>query len=185
MPMIDNQVSFVGLGAAAASLVGAAGALVQVGDVIDLLGVGVGVAPPSIIGNRASGFYGVDPGVGRTKPRCAIYIGTSLATGNSATAEFALQYAPDTGSSGGYLPGTWEDGATGGAKAVAEYAAGVLAQLDLPPAPPSTQTPRFVRLVMRVPASTNLSAGTVIFAGLVMGLDEQAQRQAPNNYTAL
>lgn len=181
--MKDNQVAFVGLGAAPVSLVGAAGAAIQIGQIIDLLGQGVGQAPAGIIGNRASGFYGVDPGAGRTKPDIEIDIGAAAQTGSAATAEFALQYAPDTGAAGGYNPGAWEDGATTGYKGVGELTAGQQLRMDLPPTPPGTATPRFVRLIARLAAGTDFTAGTVAFAGLVMGRTDQAQRQAPSNYT--
>lgn len=178
--MTDPLLSFVPVGAAPVSLVGAAGATVQIGAIIDLLGQGVGTAPQNIIGNRS--LYGVDPGPGRMKPEIEVVIGTALATGNAATAEFALQYAPDGGAAANYQPGAWEAGNTTGAKAVAEYAASVVVRLDLPPAPPSTLTPRYMRLVLLVPSGTNLSAGTVTFAGLVPARDDYANRNMAANY---
>lgn len=179
--MFDAQTAFV-VPNSAFSLIGAAGATVQIGNVIDLLGQGVGTAPANIIGNRS--YYGVDPGIGLMKNEVEIDIAAALATGNAATAEFAIQYAPDTGAAGGYLPGTWESANTTGAKAVSEYPAGTQVRMDLPPAPPDQQLPppRFVRAVLIVPAATNLSGGTVQFAGIVPARTDFVQKNAPNNY---
>lgn len=180
---IDQQLTFVGLGAAAVSLVGAAGAAIQIGSTLDLLGVGVGVAPPGVIGNPFNGFYGVDPGPGMLKPTFSGRIGTALATSNAATAEYVLQVAPDTGAAGGYQPGTWEDWVTTGTRAVSDFAANGKVRMDLGPAPNNTPAPRFVRLLQRVPAATNLSAGTMTFAGFVMADDDLGNAQnAPQNY---
>jgi len=181
--MTDALVCFVQPGGLQ-SLIGAAGAVIQVGSVIDMLGQGVNTAPANIIGNAFNGFYGVDPGVGRMKPEIQINIGVAFATANAATGEFALQYAPDTGAAGGYAPGTWEDGATSGFKAVGLYPALTVVRMDLPPAPPATPNPRYVRLIFRPLAATNLSAGTVTFAGLVMARDDLVNRFSPNNFVA-
>lgn len=166
------------------SLVGAAGAAVQVGVIYDLLGAGVGVAPPNIIGNRPTGFYGVDPGIGKPKPEIEIDIVTALGTANAATVEFQIEYAPDTGSAGGYQPGTWEVASTAGVKAVGEYPANTQVRMDLPPAPPDQQVgpPRFIRLIMQPAAGTNLNAGAVSFAGIVYARTDLVNKNAPNNY---
>lgn len=180
---VDQQLTFVGLGAAAVSLVGAAGAAVVIGNPLDLLGLGVGVAPQGVIGNPFNGFYGVDPGPGMLKPTFSGRIGTALATGNAATAEFVLQVAPDTGAAGNYQPGTWEDWVTTGARAVGDFAANSKVRMDLGPAPNNTPVPRFIRLLLRVPAATNLNAGTMTFAGLVMADDDLGNvQQAPVGY---
>jgi hypothetical protein len=173
--MFDAQTCWVTPNSAF-SLVGAAGAVVQLGNVIDLLGSGEGTQP-NFIGNRS--VYGVDPGIG-FKPMAEIDLLAGLATGTAATAEFAIEYAPDNGS---FYPGAWEIGSTTGAKAVAEYPAGTQIRMDLPPAPPSTPTPRFVRAVLIVPAAEDLTAGTVAFAGIVMSRTDLVNKQAPNNFT--
>jgi hypothetical protein len=179
--MVDALLNFVQPGAAAVSVVGAAGAIVQIGATIDLLGPGVGVAPPGIIGNTS--LWGHDPGPGRVKPEIRINIGTAFATGNAAQGEFAIQYAPDTGAAGGYQPGTWEDAETTGFKPVTELSANQTIRMDLPPAPPNTLMPRFMRLIMRPTSATNMSAGTVTFAGPTMGPDDHVvMRQQVNNY---
>src|SRR5579863_8182505 len=100
---LDALLNFVQPNAMPVSLVGAAGASISIGGVIDLLGSGVGTAPQGIIGNTT--LWGDDPGIGRVKPDIQITIGTAVATGNGATTAFALQYAADTGAAGGYQPG--------------------------------------------------------------------------------
>ena len=58
--LIDSLVSFLTPGFPL-SVVGAAGVAIP-SNVIDLLGLGVGTTPPSIIGNRT--LFGMDPGIG-------------------------------------------------------------------------------------------------------------------------
>lgn len=182
--MYDARVCFV-LPGGAQSLVGGAGAEVQIGVTLDLLGVGVGQAPPSIIGNAFGGFYGVDPGIGKAKTEIEITFSTAMATGNAATAEFVVQYAPDTGAAGGYAAGTWEDAETTGAHTATEWGTANAVRMDVPPAPPSTPNPRYVRLILRVPAATNMNAGVVNFAGLVYARTDLVNRFAPNNYVTV
>lgn len=179
----DALTNFVQPGAVPVTAVGPAGAIVQIGQTLDLLGPGVGVAPPGVIGNTT--LWGHDPGIGRVKPEIQITVGTAFATGNAATGEFVIQYAPDTGAAGGYQPGTWEDAETTGFKAVGVFSANQVVRMDLPPTPPSTPTPRFTRLIMRPAPATNFSAGTVSFAGLTMVRDDQANKQAPSNYVVV
>lgn len=180
---IDQQLTFVGIGAAPVSLVGAAGALIQIGGTIDMLGQGVGVAPQGVIGNPFNGFYGVDPGPGMLKPTLAGRIGTALATGNAATVEFVLQVASDTGAAGGFQPGTWEDWVTAGVQAVGAYPVNSKIRMDFTPLPNSTPAARYMRFIMRPLTATNLSAGTCTFAGLVMADDDlQNVQNGPVNY---
>lgn len=164
--------------AGSATAVGAAGAAVQIGDIIDMLGVGSGNAPPGIIGNAT--LWGHDPGIGR-KPVLQISIGTSFATGNAATGAFALQYAADAGSPT-YAPDTWYTSSQTNAHAVAALTAGTMLTMDVTPAPPEVTNPRFVRLVLIVPAATNMNAGVVNFAGLTMGPEQNVTKNTPNNY---
>lgn len=178
--LLDSQLNFVSYAGAAQSMVAGAGVAVVLGDVKDLLGQGAGTAPANIIGNAT--VFGEDPGIGRIRPVIQITIGTAFTTGNSATANFALQYAADAGSPT-YQPGTWETATETGAKAVSEMTANQVLKLDWAAAPPNVQRPRFVRLVMLVPAGTNLSAGTVSFAGLTMARDDQAQKNQGKNYS--
>lgn len=171
------------------SAVGTAGTSIVFPGVVDILGAGVGVAPPNIIGNPGSGFFGQDAGLGIWKLDIEILIGTTFTTGNAATGEFCLQGAPDTGAAGGYLPGTWEDFATTGAKAVTELVAATtlgagVFRMAMPPAPPATLTPRFLRMIMRVASGTNFSAGTITAAFMVQGRDDlQSAQRAASNYT--
>jgi hypothetical protein len=189
--MLDQSLVFVSPAGAAQSVVGAAGATIvfnssPTAGVIDVAGVGVGLAPPNIIGNAS--LFGEDVGLGVWKVDVQIDIGTAFTTGNSATAEFIIQGAPDTGAGGGYQPGTWEDFGGSGQHAASELTATGPNQppfrFAMPPAPPATQTPRFYRLVMKVPSGTNMSAGTVSGAFLVQGRDDfYSAKAASSNYT--
>ncbi len=171
---IDSKLEFVPHASAPQTVVGAAGATITFTGVIDLLGSGTGTAPSNIIGNAA--LFG-DPGegIGRTKPDIQITIGTAFTTGTAATANFALQYAPDLGTPT-FLPGTWETAAETGAKPVSEMTANQVLRLAMPPTPPNTPRPRFMQLVMLVPAATNMTAGTVSWAGIVFARDDQANK---------
>ncbi len=177
---LDALTNFIQPGAAAQSMVGAAGAEIQIGNIIDLLGNGSGQAPTSIIGNTTT--WGHDPDIGRVKPVIQINIGTAFTTGTAATGRFCLEYAADTGSAGGYVPGTWYVSSATEAHAVSQLTANQVLVMDLTPAPPEVPRPRFVRLTMQVPAATNMTAGTVTFAGLTMAADQNASKQAANNY---
>lgn len=165
---------------------GLAGVTVQIGAVYDFAGVGVGVAPPNIIGsNRYAGFYGVDPGAGQFKPEIEITFSVAPAA-SAGTYQYALQYAPDTGAAGGYLPGTWENASETNNSAVTEYGLTNAVRLDLTPAPPNTPQPRYARLVMIPSSGNNMTAGTVNFAGIVLAraADILANRFTPSNYVA-
>lgn len=170
------------------SAVGAAGASIIFPGVVDLIGIGVGMAPPNIIGNPVGGFWGQDSGLGIWKLDIQINIGTAFTTADAATGEFCLQGAPDTGSAGGYLPGTWEDFSTTGAKAASELVAATTAglgvfRMPMPPAPPATLTPRFLRMIMRVPSGLVFTAGTIAAAFMVQGRDDlQSAMRAASNY---
>lgn len=182
--MFDALTCFVQPGGAA-SLVGAASATVQIGAVLDLLGVGVGMAPPSIIGvNRLNSLYGVDPGSGKGKPEIEVTFSTAPAAA-SGTFAYAVQYAPDTGAAGGYQPGTWETAYQTAAAAVTEYTASNAVRMDVPPSPPGTPQPRFVRMVMVPSSGALMTAGVVNFAGIVMarGSDILSAQNMPSNYT--
>lgn len=179
---IDSQLKFVDT-TAPQSIVAADGADVQLGAVIDLLGAGVGQAPPSIIGTAA--LWGQDPGVAPNAitPMIDVVIGTTFTTGNAATAAFLIQYAPDLGTPT-YQPGTFVTASASGAIAVGQLVSGnVVARLDIPPTPVNVPRPRYMRLIMRPAASTHFTAGTISFAGVVPVRDDYAVKQATNNYT--
>lgn len=187
--MLDAAIPpFISPNGPALSAIAAAGATVYFPNVVDILGYGVGQAPSAnIIGNPPSGFFGQDVGLGIWKLDIEIDIGTSFTTSNSATAEFVLQGAPDTGAAGAYQPGTWEDFATTGTHAASELVTATLSagrfRMAMPPAPPATLTPRYLRMLMRVPSATNFTAGTITGAYMVQGRDDlQSAQQSANNY---
>ncbi len=163
------------------SLIAGAGINIPSPGVIDILGTGVGTAPASIIGRRT--LFGADKGIGEPRPYIEAVIGTLPVTANSATLNMAFQGAPDTGVGGGYLPGTWQTYAETGAMTVAQLAAGtVFGRLDFEAAFPQNNNPRYLRLLFQVPAATNFTAGTVAFAIVTSGRDDQANKNATNNY---
>ena len=71
--LIDALVAFVAIGGNL-SLVAGAGVTIP-STVIDLLGAGVGVAPPNIIGTRT--VFGTDQGVGGIRPELNIAVGVA------------------------------------------------------------------------------------------------------------
>ena len=186
--LIDASFSFLPWGSSPQSMVLGAGVSAQIGTVLDLMGVGVGVAPPNVIGTTS--VFGMQPGTGVIKPVIQALVGTSFATSNSATLNVQLQYAADTGASGGYQPSTWntivETGTISAANLIAPTAgnpfAAVFAQLEFDPTFPFTVRPRFVRLYGVIPASTNFTAGTVAYAGVMLGRDEFTMKQAARNF---
>lgn len=178
---LDALLAFVQPGATPQTAVGAAGAEIQIGQIIDLLGNGVGNAPTNIIGNTS--VFGVDPGIGRVKPEIYISLGTGFTTGNAATGQFALEYAADQGVAGGYQPSTWYVSSETEQHAASVLTAGQVIRMDITPAPPEVPTPRYVRLTLKVPAATNFSAGTISCAAVTMARDDQVNRYMPNNYT--
>lgn len=179
--MFDALTAFV-LPGGNFSLVAGAGVTVQIGQTYDLLGQGVGTAPANIIGvNRLGGFYGVDPGMTKMKPELEIDFAVSPA--GTGTFQYGVQYAPDTGAAGGYQPGTWETVIETGGDAATEYGTANPVRLDLPPAPPATPQPRYIRLVMIPASGDNLTAGAVSFAGIVMARTDLVNANAPSNYT--
>ncbi len=166
------------------SIVGAAGVDFPSPNVIDILGTGVGTAPASIIGRRT--LFGADKGIGEPRPYIEAVVGTAFVTANSATLNVAFQGAPDTGVGGGYQPGTWQTYAeTGEITAAQLTAAQVIARLDFEAAFPQNNNPRFLRLLFQVPAAVNFSAGTIAFAIVTSGRDDQSNRNATSNFTVV
>jgi hypothetical protein len=180
--VLDGQLSFVPLGSTL-SLVAGAGVSIPSTNVIDIIGAGVGVAPPNIIGTAA--LFGADIGVGgHLRPEIMCAIGTACATSNSATLNAALQAAPDTGAAGGYVPTTWTTIAETGAIAAASLTAGqIIARFPFLPAFPANLRPRFLRLYFQIPAATNFTAGTIGAAVVTLVRDDLAQKNATRNYT--
>ena len=178
----DAQLALIPIGSPL-SLVAGAGVSVATNP-LDLLGVGVGLPPPSIIG--AVSTWGTDFGVGgRRRPELEIAIGTAFATANSATLNLALQAAPDPGAAGNYTPATWTTIYESGAIAVANLTAGqTLLRGPILPVFPKTLRPRFLRLLGQIPAATNFTAGTLAFALWTWVRDDLASTfNAARNYT--
>ena len=182
--LLDSQWNFVPIPPATPlSLVAAAGQSIPSTVTPDLLGLGVGIAPQSIIGAQ-SPIFGEDPGLGGTKGQVEVIIGTAFATSNSATLNVALQAAPDPGSAGNYTPTTWTTLVETGPIAASSLTANaIIARFDFPPAMPAGQRPRFFRLYFQVPAGTNFTAGTIAGAFVTFVRDDQQNRYLQRNYS--
>ena len=172
--MLDASLTFVPPGAPQSLVVGGA-VTTQLGQVIDILGQGPGTAPANIIGNAT--VFGEDAGIGIWKLDLQINIGTAPVGGNN---NFALQGAVDSGSAGGYLPGTWETFAETGSKTPAQLLVNSVVRMAMPPTPPDMPTPRYYRLVAI--SSAAVTAGTVTAAFPVQGRDDLQNKFAANNY---
>ena len=170
------------------SLVGAAGVNLPSG-VIDLLGLGVGMSPAlagQIIGTTFNQQFGIDYGVGDDRLLLDCVIGVALATSDSCTLNLAFQGAPDTGLTGGWLPGTWQTLVETGPLTAAQCPAGArIARFDFPPSFPETSPPpRFIRLLAQVPSGELFTAGTIAFALLTSARDDYAAKCAARGYSA-
>jgi hypothetical protein len=176
---IDALTGFVQPGAPL-SLVAGAGVAVQ-SDTYDILGVGVGNAPPSIIGTATT--FGADMGVGGLQPELVVTIGTALVTANSATLNVQLQAAPDTAVT--FQPGTWQTIMESGALTAAQCTAGTrVFRTKFPPTFPANQRPRYYRLNFVMPASENFTAGTIANAIITVVRDDYSIGLIqPRNYT--
>lgn len=174
----DSQLAFVPIGTPL-SIVAGAGVDVA-STVIDLLGVGVGVAPPSIIGNVS--VFGTDFGIGGDRPLLDVVVGTAFTTSNAATLNVAMQAAADDGT---YNPGSYSTLVETGEIAVSSLTANArIARFDWPPAWPEGLRPRFVRLLFQIPAGTNMDTGTIAFALVTTARDDQANKYAAKNFVA-
>lgn len=187
---IDALLSFVPIGGNL-SLVGGAGIGIR-SSVIDLLGLGVGVAPTERIIGNPTVFGAPDAmGVGGMRPELNVSIGTSLVAVNGALLNVALQAAPDLGVGGGYQPGAWQTlGESGGLTAAQCPANTVVARLPWLPPFPANLRPRFLSLLFSpLPAvatpgtAANFSAGTIASALVVPCRDDQFNRYAAKNYS--
>lgn len=175
---LDASIAFVPVGGAL-SLVAGAGVAVQ-SNVIDLMGVGVGVAPPNIIGNAT--VWGTDFGIGMDKIQLLVSVGTAFTTGTAATLNVQLQGAPDAGTPT-YQPGTWQTFVETGTLTAAQLAANtIIARFDWPPAVPVSARPRFMRLNFVVPSATDFTAGTIQFALPTPARDDYAIKYQNSNY---
>lgn len=179
---LDASLAFVPVGSPL-SLVGATGTTFLSPTTIDFLGTGVGTAPQGIIGDVTLYGQADAMGVGGTRVEMAVAIGTALATSDSATLTIALQGAPDTGSSGGYLPGTWQTIVQSAAITATQGAANTVVFRFpwLPPFPDNLQ-PRYLRMAFITPASTQFTAGTIAYAVPSTGRDDYFVKYAAKNY---
>ena len=178
--LIDALLSLVPIGGNL-SLVAGAGVAIPSTNVIDLLGVGPGNAPPNIFGNATT--FGEDPGIGRLRPEIACGIGQGLAGPGGTGLNFALQYAPDTGLGGGYQPGAWQTAVETGILPLALLGANAkIGRFPWLPAFPDGARVRFVRGLFTVSGGP-LTAGTIAFCGVTMSRDDQSNRQSARNYS--
>lgn len=170
------------------SLVAAAGVDVRATNVIDLLGLGVGVVAPDtlngnpIIGNTTTFGQADAMGVGPARPELNVTIGTALvADTGTPTLNVQLQAAADDGTGN---PGTYQTIGESGTLTVAQCTANtVIARLPWLPPFPENLRPRFLSLNFEIPAGTNFSAGTIASALVTTVRDDWFQRQAAKNYS--
>ena len=186
--ILDALLNFVPIGGNL-SLVAGAGVAIPSTNVIDILGLGVGVAPSErIIGTPASGVFGSDTGLGMDKPQVQVNIGTTPTAGTGTpTLNVAFQGAPDTGAGGGYLPGAWQTLVESGPYTVAQLAAAVgnypIARFDWPPAFPPGLQPRYLRLLFSPAAATAFGAGMIASAIVTMVRDDWSEKYAARNFS--
>jgi len=181
---LDALLAFVPVGTPL-SCVGSTGATFY-SNVVDLLGVGVGQASPNIMGNVSNNAYGAADGmgVGQERVEMAVATGTAFATSNSATLNIQLQAAVDSGTSGGYQPGTWNVIEESGTISATNLAANtVVFRFPWLPPFPENLRPRFLRLAFVTPASTNFTTGTIAYAVPSLGRDDWFAAYAAKNYT--
>lgn len=142
--------------------------------VIDLLGSGVGTAPPSIIGNAT--LFGEDVGIGSWRAQTEVLVTAAFVGGTSVQVKF--QAAPDVAVT--HVPTTWTTLVETPAILTASLTLGqVLARFDYPPAFPANLNPRYLRLLFTTLGT--FSAGTVL-APTTMFRDDQANKQAAANF---
>ena len=186
----DALLAFVPIGGNL-SLIGGAGISIR-SNVIDLLGLGVGVAPTERIIGTPTTFGQADAmGVGNQRPELNVTIGTSLVAVNGALLNVALQAAADQGAAGNYQPSTWNTlGETGGISAANAVANTVVARLPWLPPFPANLKPRYLSLLFSpLPAvatpgtAANFSAGTIASALVVMSRDDQFNKYAAKNFS--
>lgn len=175
--LIDSLVSFIPPGATL-SAVAAAGVDIP-SNIIDLLGLGVGVAPESIIGNRTT--FGSDPGIGWPRAQAQVSVTTAFATANAATLNIAYQGAAEDAVT--HLPVAWNTIIESGEIAVTDLdAIGDIAfQFDFEPTHPLNFMPRFLRVLLQIPAATNFTTGAVTIP-VTTGLDQVKNLYTPRNF---
>jgi hypothetical protein len=185
--IFDALVSFVPNGFPL-SLVAGAGIAIPSTNIIDLIGSGVGTAPPNIIGTRS--VFGTDMGVGGLRPELNVTIGTALAGAAGLTLKAALQAAQDPGAAGNYTPTSWIDIDSQDGISIANGIAGaVIFRSPWIPTMPPGFMPRFLRMLFSpvsaggaVPSGA-FTAGTIASALVTMIRDDQSNRFSAKNYT--
>jgi hypothetical protein len=173
--ILDSQLSFVPIGGNLA----VTSAAIAGPNVIDLLGAGVGVAPPSIIGNVT--LFGAPDamGVGGARPELNVVLGTDAWAGGTSL-NVALQGAADLGTPT-YQPDTWHTFAETGAILTASLTASVIvARFPWLPPFPANLRPRFLRLLF-TPVGT-FTTGVIASATVTLVRDDQFNKYAANNY---
>jgi len=148
-------------------------------NVIDLLGVGVGVTPSTgnVIIGRAS-LFGQDPGgAGIVVPELICAVGTAFSGSGTLTMQF--QGAIDDGTGN---PSTYQVFNQTAAMTIAQLTAGAFfGRTKWPFEFPDGFNPRFLRLAF-VPSST-FTGGTVAYALVTMGPSVQFNKYAASNFT--
>lgn len=181
--ILDTQLSFVPLGSPL-SLIGGAGISVPSPGIIDLLGLGVGVAPNERIWGTTAVFGQPDAGgVGGFRPELVVNVGNAFVTANAATLNAALQGAPDQGAAGNYQPGAWQTYEETGALTAAQLTPlQTIMRLPWVPPFPANARPRYLRLLFQVPAATNFTAGSIQNAVVTTVRDDLFNKFAPKNF---
>lgn len=179
--IFDSKLTFIPM-QTPLSLVGAIGATFQ-SQIIDVLGMGAGVAPPAIIGNQLNALFGQDSGIAQQPMLINMPITTSFASANGCGLNVEFQGAPDTGSAGGYQPGAWTTFRETGTMLLATLLAGEVIRLTWPEAWPASNLPRFLRLSFVPTATENFTDGVIGSALVVTGRDDWSIKYAKKNYS--
>lgn len=139
--------------------------------VIDLAGVGVGVAPPNKFGGT---LFGEDIGGGgpssASPPQLIVKVGTAFTAGGSATLQVQLQASIDTAVT--YQPAAWDTIIETDTVAVALLTAGAqVANFTIPNRYLGQGQPRYYRLNYII-ATGPMTGGTIGYAGIATGIDD-------------
>ena len=142
--------------------------------VIDLMGVGVGQAPPNYFGVQ-SAVFGEDPGIGDgvSPPVLVVIVGTAFTAVAGATLRVQFQESLDSGAPT-YTPLLWKTVVqTDDLPASVLTAGQKIAEFTVPVRYPGQSFPRFIRLnYLLAVAGSSFSAGTIAFAGINTGRDD-------------
>lgn len=144
-------------------------------NVYDILGSGVGTAPPSIIGNPA--LFGSDVGIGLWRAQIAMAVGNAAFVGGTSL-EIEFQAAPDTATT--HAAGAWTTLDRRDYPVAQLTANAVIGRFDFPPSIPPGLNPRYLRLQF-TPTGV-FTGGVIAFALVTLDRDDQANKQAGANY---